>query len=76
MLFALASNDTKEVGTHTVTVVGFVADYTNLNATTTFTVTVDDPCLDTILSVPTGIADMKTSVLVQSTPGSAPLYIT
>ncbi len=77
MQFTFASNDINEIGTHTVTFKGEVTGYTSVYATNTFTLTVADPCLGTILNPPVaGISAMTTSVLVQTTPDGAPLQVT
>jgi hypothetical protein len=52
-----------------VTLTGAVTEFPTVLATTTFTITVVDPCLTTTLIQPTtALSDMTTSVLADSGP--------
>ena len=75
--FQIYSGDLSQIGTYTVTLTGAVTSATTQSATTTFTITVVDPCLTTTLIQPTpGLNAMQTSVLVQVSPGGSPFYAT
>ncbi len=51
-----------------MTLKGTITSYPTISASTTFTITVGDPCSSTTIITPTAIADMITSVLVASGP--------
>ena len=64
--FKILSDVYNQIGTYTVTLKGEITSAPTNFATTTFTVTVLDPCLSTtIYPIPT-ISDMTTSVLLAS----------
>ena len=67
--FQIYSNVYNQIGTYTVTLTGTVTEVPTIFATTTFTITVNNPCPTTTLIQPTpALVDMTTSVSVASGP--------
>ena len=63
--FTIYSGNYNQIGVYTVTLRGEVTEAPTQFATRTFTITVVDPCLTTVLQQPTPLpTDMSTSVLV------------
>ncbi len=60
-----------------MTLTGAVTEVPTIFATTTFKITIIDPCLTTTLIQPTSVlAAMETSVLIQVSPGGSPYFAT
>ena len=60
--YSVQSNDVLDAGVHTVTVTSTITNYPSISCQSTFTVTMVDACLTTLLTAPT-LTLMTTSVL-------------